>query len=206
MQGDRREFLRSSIRGLFLTTLGLPLRAAADDAPMERSAEQWMKEWMDVKLPVGTLHLSRFRDPIYFLIKQVSWRPNPGQEAHPRVDVPVGFVTDFASIPRIFWSLLRPDGEYTYAAIVHDYLYWTQTRPRDVADLIFKFGMEDFRVSSNTVSLVYDAVRLGGGSAWDNNTRLRTQGEKRILKRFPDDPRVSWDDWKRVPDVFVTDP
>ena len=48
--------------------------------------------------------------------------------------MPTGFVTDFASIPPIFYSVLRPDGEYAYAAVIHDYLYWTQTRPREDAD------------------------------------------------------------------------
>ncbi|MDI5166053.1 DUF1353 domain-containing protein, partial [Salmonella enterica subsp. enterica serovar Montevideo] len=33
------------------------------------------------------------------------------------IEVPVGFVTDLATVPRIFWSLLPPDGEYAKAAI-----------------------------------------------------------------------------------------
>jgi hypothetical protein len=37
-----------------------------------------------------------------------------------------GFVTDFASIPRPFWSLLPTWGQYGPASIVHDFLYWDQ--------------------------------------------------------------------------------
>lgn len=42
-----------------------------------------------------------------------------------RVIVPEGFITDGASIPRIFWSLagLKPDGLYRAAALVHDFFY-----------------------------------------------------------------------------------
>lgn len=36
--------------------------------------------------------------------------------------VPAGFVTDFASVPRVFVWLLPRYGDYTWAAILHDYL------------------------------------------------------------------------------------
>jgi hypothetical protein len=39
------------------------------------------------------------------------------------VVVPEGFVTDFASIPRLFWSIAPPYGWYAEAAVVHDLLY-----------------------------------------------------------------------------------
>ena len=39
------------------------------------------------------------------------------------VQVPKGFVTDGASIPRIFWVYLPRHGKYTKAAVVHDFLY-----------------------------------------------------------------------------------
>ena len=61
-----------------------------------------------------------------------------------------------------FYSLLRPDGDYTYPAIIHDYLYWTQDRSREAADDIFKFGMEDFAISKVKIVAIYEAVRLAG--------------------------------------------
>src|ERR1700728_3780525 len=123
-------------------------------------------------------------------------------DQYKRVDVPTGFVTDLASIPRVFWSLLRPDGEYAYAAIIHDYLYWTQTTTREVADHILKFAMEDFGVSSVSVTAIFDAVRVGGKSAWDGNAKLRQNGEKRILNQFPKDPTIRWDTWRQRKEVF----
>jgi len=39
-----------------------------------------------------------------------------------RIDVPEGFETDFASVPRIFWSILPlTDAQYDQASVIHDY-------------------------------------------------------------------------------------
>jgi hypothetical protein len=172
-------------------------------APPE--AEKWMHNWMSgsaARPPEGGLYLGRFADPIYFLTEPIAWKPNKGQEGYKEVSVPVGFVTDLTSIPRVFWSLLRPDGRYAYAAILHDYLYWFQTRSREESDTILKLGMEDFSVAPLTISTIYTAVRAGGAASWSENERLRTAGEKRILKRFPQDPRTTWAEWKERADSF----
>lgn len=169
----------------------------------EMSMEDWMTEWMSNEKAVsGMLKISRFREPMYFLTAPISWTPNPGQERYKAVTVPKGFVTDLASIPRIFFSALRPDGEYAYAAVVHDYLYWTQTRSRDEADDILKIAMEDFKVGTVTVGAIYAAVRVAGKTAWNGNAEKKAQGEQRILTRFPQDPRITWEDWKLRPGVF----
>ena len=74
-----------------------------DSAAQAMTIESWMNEWMSVsKAPGGILRVSRFREPIYFLTAPISWTPNPGQDAYKAVTVPTGFVTDFASIPRVF--------------------------------------------------------------------------------------------------------
>jgi hypothetical protein len=39
------------------------------------------------------------------------------------VIVPAGFLTDFASTPRIIWMFMPKSGEYDAAAVVHDFLY-----------------------------------------------------------------------------------
>ena len=38
------------------------------------------------------------------------------------VHVPVGFITDGATVPRLFWWLIPPLGQYGQAAVLHDYL------------------------------------------------------------------------------------
>lgn len=177
-----------------------------DQPTHELSMEDWMTEWMSgMKAVGGMLNISRFREPIYFLTAPISWTPNPGQERYEAVTVPPGFVTDFASIPRIFWSVLRPDGEYAYAAVVHDYLYWMQTRSREEADHIFKMAMEDFEIGAAKAGVIYNAVRLGGQAAWNGNAKKKAQGEKRILSQFPRDPRTKWSDWQRRQDVFASE-
>ena len=114
------------------------------------------------------------------------------------VEVPTGFVTDLASIPRILFSALRPDGVYAYAAIIHDYLYWKQDRPREEANEILRMSMIDFNVDRATVFAIYEGVGVGGAAAWASNARLRALGEKRELTQFPPNARTSW-----APDVFA---
>ena len=53
------------------------------------------------------------------------------------IRVPEKFMTDFASVPRLFWSIFPQWGRYGNAAVVHDFLYWAQSRRRAEADRIF---------------------------------------------------------------------
>lgn len=191
---------------------GAALQSAAQEkppAPSERqlSIEEWMDDWMEKKAGgkalSGRLFLSRFVEPIYFLTEPISWKPAVGQVGYPPVKVPKGFVTDFASIPQIFWTLLRPDGVYAHAAIVHDFLYWSQSTSRQTADSIFKIAMQDLKVTPIKVATLYDTVRLVGGASWRENAAMKARGEKRILKKFPDDPTTRWKDWKTRTDVFA---
>jgi hypothetical protein len=62
--------------------------------------------------------------------------------------------------------------------------------------------MEDFSIDKLTVSAIYQAVRKFGQSSWDENARLKAAGEKRILTKFPEDPRVTWTEWKKDTAVF----
>lgn len=55
--------------------------------------------------------------------------------------VPAGFVTDLASIPRIFRSIFPQNGRHRLAAIVHDYLVGLEGFHRPLADRIFLEAM-----------------------------------------------------------------
>lgn len=165
--------------------------------------EEWMKS-ASLRAPVGALNVSRFVERIWFLTEPIGWKPdNPDQVDYKPITVPAGFVTDFASIPRIFWSLLPPDGKYVYPAIIHDYMYWVQDRSKSEADEILKIGMEEFDVSWIDRIAIYNAVKKFGGKAWEENARLRRGGEKRVLSKFPQDPRESWFEWKKNRDYFI---
>jgi hypothetical protein len=82
--------------------------------------------------------------------------------------VPVGQPTDFASIPRLFWTLVgAPTGRYSRAAALHDDLYRNHglvTR-KQADDVLFE-AMGVCRVPWLTKWLVYLGVRLGGASSY----------------------------------------
>lgn len=97
------------------------------------------------------------------------------------ITVPKGFVTDLASIPRLFWSLLPKTGPYMSAAILHDYLYWDQRCTRAEADQIFDIEMKSYGVSETSRSLIFSAVSDFGAAAWEANAAARASGEPRFL-------------------------
>jgi len=131
-----------------------------------KQAAAWIDEAMLRKGLDGPLLLGRFRDPVYYLLHATEWRPTVADpDTLPRVVVPAGFVTDLASIPTIFYSVLRPDGIYAHAAVIHDYMYWTQAHSRIAADLVFKRAMEYLEVSPGTVGglVTYQIIRPPSG-------------------------------------------
>lgn len=82
------------------------------------------------------------------------------------IKVPSGFDTDFASIPRIFWSILHPTGLYGKAAVIHDYTYRHRLYSRKKCDDIFLEGMKVLGVDSWKCFVIYWAVRLFAWYKW----------------------------------------
>jgi hypothetical protein len=82
------------------------------------------------------------------------------------ITVPAGFITDLASIPRAFHSLIPVNGKHSPAAILHDYLYCTQDRTRAEADAIFLEAMKACGVGWLRRQAMWSAVRAGGWLAW----------------------------------------
>lgn len=97
------------------------------------------------------------------------------------VVVPAGFVTDFASTPRILWSVLPPTGRYQLAAVVHDFLYWDQRCTREEADAVFRVAMAESLVDAAKRDLLWKAVRKGGDAAWKTNADDRAAGRPRVV-------------------------
>ena len=86
-----------------------------------------------------------------------------------RIVVPQGYLTDGASVPRVFWSFFPPWGRYGQAAVLHDWLceylgYWdgdNWTRiSRKEADNILNDAMKELGVSKATRVTMYTAVKL----------------------------------------------
>lgn len=115
--------------------------------------------------------------------------------------VPSGFVTDLASIPSMFWGpplFLTPTGQYGRAAIIHDYLYWSQKCSRDQADRLLVVAMKESGVAAIDESAIYLGVHTGGGPAWSKNASDKAAGLPRILPaayRRPADPNMTWPDY-----------
>lgn len=168
------------------------------ESPTIQTAEQWIETVLRVKGIDQPLAVSRFLEPMYYLLKPINWSPNPdnGSEYSPVV-VPTGFVTDLASIPTVLFPVLRPDGQYMQAAIVHDYLYWFQISTREHADNVFRIAMRDLEVKPAVVSVIFSAVRAFGQKAWDDNRDSKERGERRVLKVFPKNSTTYWRDWKK---------
>ena len=84
--------------------------------------------------------------------------------AHGEIRVPAWFLTDGASVPRLFWNILSPFGDYFGAAVIHDFLYSPNNRrhDRETCDAIFLAAMEDAGVSWIKRRTIYRAVRLAG--------------------------------------------
>lgn len=83
-----------------------------------------------------------------------------------------GELTDFASIPRIFWRILPPvgdgkDAKYGPAAIIHDELYKLHEFDngvqcsRKTADDVFYAAMRELDVSKWRRDIMYAVVRVG---------------------------------------------
>ncbi len=85
-----------------------------------------------------------------------------------------GYVTDFASIPRVAWDLLDPeDPIIAWPSVIHDYLYSQKgtlldgfTYTRQQADQVLREAMEVSGAGFFIRESVYEAVELFGGSHW----------------------------------------
>lgn len=99
-----------------------------------------------------------------FIIKQ-SFRYVSG---YGEIKVPALFVTDGASIPRMFWNIFPPTGSYFKAAIIHDYLYSSLNDKfsRSESDLIFKEAMFNLGIGWIKRETIYRAVQLFGWTAF----------------------------------------
>lgn len=83
--------------------------------------------------------------------------------------VPKGFQTDFASVPRVpiaFW--LTGDTAHE-ASVIHDYMYQVHNiGTRLQADNVFLEAMEAMGIPAWRRQIMYRAVRLFGGAAWQS--------------------------------------
>ena len=116
----------------------------------------------------------------------VHWRLEKPLEYHMGVEnsewvisIPAGFVTDFASVPRILWPLISPWGNHGICAILHDYLYRYGVFDRVVCDALFLEAMRVSGVGAFKRRVIYASVRVWGRYAWRRHRKPRDPGDKR---------------------------
>lgn len=80
------------------------------------------------------------------------------------VRIPSGFVTDYASVPRVPVAYLVAGDKGSKAAVLHDYLYSLGGTQEDkkYADDAFYAGLRELGIGVVTSWLMYQAVRSFG--------------------------------------------
>lgn len=88
-------------------------------------------------------------------------------------DIPTGFITDGGSIPRFFWRFIgHPlEGEYIDRYVEHDHDYAVGKISRKEADVKLRDGLKADGMGFIKRNLVYIAVRLFGGSHYNNENK-----------------------------------
>ena len=81
--------------------------------------------------------------------------------------VPAGFVTDFASVPRIPVAFLLAGGCADAAAVVHDWLYTTHEVDRATADAVFREAISADGEPAWRAWLMWAGVRIGGSRPYE---------------------------------------
>jgi len=74
-------------------------------------------------------------------------------------EVPAGFISDGATVPRILWPLFPPVGKYLKATLVHDYLLTQNPHDRKTADLAFRQCLHSLGIARWRANIMFYAVR-----------------------------------------------
>ena len=85
--------------------------------------------------------------------------------------VPKGYMSDLASVPRLFRFVVSRAGPYLEACVIHDWLYeaWIVTRQipdiamKSFADDILRMAMRQANVKKHIIYTIHKAVVIGGG-------------------------------------------
>lgn len=89
-----------------------------------------------------------------------------------RLEVPVGYISDRASVPKIAHMVMTPAGDLELASYIHDWLYSHGGETLDVskkfADRVFKATLKatPTDIPDWKISLAYRGVRFGGRGGW----------------------------------------
>jgi hypothetical protein len=92
-----------------------------------------------------------------------------------RVEIPIDFVTDLASIPRLLRSIIDVNGKHRKDAVLHDFLYSkAPALSRAFCDREFLLSMAESGVRWTQRQAMHKGVRVGGWVAYSKYKRFNT--------------------------------
>lgn len=183
-----------------LATLSLPV-FAGDEVHYAESEPNLIKEKLNKaritgKAPPHVALLPDGNNQHWILLEALNYQIGDTDDI---LTVPAGFVTDFASIPKALWSLgLSPHGRYSRAAIIHDFLYWSQVCTKTQSDRLLVLAMKESNVAKVKEKTIFAGVKVGGASSWAENKKLSYNGYIRVVplteQRPP--PNMGWEEFR----------
>jgi hypothetical protein len=111
-----------------------------------------------------SLYTDKLKPWRFELLKDVVVTLSNGQA----ITIPKGYVTDFATVPRLLRGIVWGAGNHNLATLIHDYLYDNQTGTRLAADREMLYWLKKAGCSRAKRYAMYGAVRIGGRSWWNN--------------------------------------
>lgn len=141
--------------------------------------------------------------PAFIVLRPLEFTTGPNNEF--ALQVPIGFITDLASIPKLLWWWQSPHESTMAPAIIHDFLYWLQPCTKDEADAVMYIAMLQVGMKKSQIDKVYWGIRTNKAQkAWDENNQARINGEKRFFSEeytynisdLPIDPNATIQDIK----------
>lgn len=134
-------------------------------------------------------HASGVYNKDYWIVKK-EFRYYVDGDLSRYVEIPRGYLTDGATVPRLFWGLVPPWGKYGQAVVLHDWLceemgYWNYGRwealTRREVDHIFNAAMREINVPHATRNIMFQAVRAYG--VLTESSKPKTYFQKRTLEK-----------------------
>lgn len=127
----------------------------------------------------GNVVLKKINADNYELVENISYT-NYDYE----INVLKGFKTDGASIPKPLWGIIGApfNGNYTFAAIVHDALYQSEYLDRSIADKLFLDMMKELNVDFIKRYTMYIAVKSFGWLVWKKHIKEDVLYSKKFIK------------------------
>jgi hypothetical protein len=100
------------------------------------------------------------------------------------ITVPEGFITDYASVPRIPITYLLAGDTAHPAAVVHDWLYTTHQFDRATSDSILKEAALTEGVPSWRANIIYAGVYVGGSGPYAADATKQPTLVKQELEKY----------------------